>query len=162
MEASPAPSAEGCITIDLNESEGTHLNDPDGTGAYPPTSSNTGAGSISGITAPLAGYLVGLFVPAGGPSGPAPAALDFTTGAGTSFTNLAPLIDQTFFVGDGLTGDDTGTLQTFSVPTGATTLYLGISDAPGFNGYPGAYFDNKGTFKVSVQTTTDACPTEPQ
>jgi hypothetical protein len=91
--ANPCPTAEGCITIDHNESEHTHLNDPDGTGAYPPTSSNTGAGSISGITAPYAGYLVGLFVPDGGPSGPAPAALDFTTGAGTGYARASDRSD---------------------------------------------------------------------
>jgi hypothetical protein len=151
------PTVEGCITIDHKEPEGTHLNDPDGGGAYPPTSSNIGYKKISGITAPLAGYLVGVFVKEQGPVGPTPPALDFTTGAGTGFTNLAPLIDQTFFIGDGLTGDDTGTLQTFTVPHGAKTLYLGISDACGFNGAPGCYFDNEGTFEVTVKDGGTDC-----
>jgi hypothetical protein len=157
--AQPCPTVDRCITIDLKEQEGTHLNDPDGIGAYPPISSNTGYGSISGIKAPFAGYLVGVFVGKHGPKGPAPAALDFTTGAGTGFTTLAPALDQTFFIGDGLTGDDTGTLQTFTVPADAAALYLGISDASGFNGPPGAYFDNDGDFMVDVHTSKAACPT---
>jgi hypothetical protein len=151
-------SGEGCITIDYNEPEGTHYNDPDGVGAYPPTSSNTGRRSISGITAPYAGYLVGLFTPAGGPNGSPPPALNFTQGKGTAFEHLAPKLDQTFFVGDGLTGDGTGKTQRFSVPATAATLYLGISDASGFNGPPGAYFDNFGAFKVIVHASPDACP----
>jgi len=151
-------SGEGCITIDYNEPEGTHYNDPDGVGAYPPTSSNTGRRSISGMTAPFAGYLVGVFTPPGGPSGPPPAALDFTQGEGTAFKHLAPLLDQTFFVGDGLTGDGTGTTQKFAVPATAATLYLGISDAGGYNGPPGAYVDNFGAFKVIVHASPDSCP----
>jgi hypothetical protein len=72
---------------------------------------------------------------------------------------LAPALDQTFFVGDSLTGDDTGTQQTFSVPTGARALYLGISDACGWNGSPGCYFDNEGSFEATVKTSHEACPT---
>jgi hypothetical protein len=159
-KATLCPTVDRCITLDLNEHEGTHLNDPDGVGAYPASSSNTGYKSISGIKAPFAGYLVGVFVGKRGPKGPAPALLDFTTGTGTAFTTLAPVLDQTFFIGDGLTGDDTGTLQTFTVPDGAATLYLGISDAGGFNGPPGAYFDNEGDITVDVDTSRIACPTE--
>jgi hypothetical protein len=128
-------------------------------GAYPPTSSSTGYKSISGIKAPFAGYLVGVFVSKNGPKGPAPASLDFTTGTGTGFTTIAPELNQTFFIGDGLTGDDTGSLQTFTVPADAATLYLGISDADGFNGPPGAYGDNVGDFSVEVHTVRAACPT---
>jgi hypothetical protein len=154
------PAADGCITIDYDESEGTHLNDPDGVGAYPARSSNAGYKSVSGIIAPFAGYLVGVFVGKRGPSGPAPAPLDFTTGPGTGFTTLAPALDQVFFIGDGLTGDGTGTVQTFTVPTGAAALYFGLSDAGGFNGPPGAYFDNEGAFTVEVQSSMALCPTE--
>jgi hypothetical protein len=159
-QAATCPTADRCITLDLSEPEHTHLNDPDGVGAYPPTSSNTGYGSISGIKAPFAGYLVGVFVGKHGPKGPAPTALDFTTGAGTGFTTLAPALDQTFFIGDGLTGDDTGNRQTFTVPADAAALYLGISDAGGFNGPPGAYFDNKGKIKVEVHPSYAACPAQ--
>ena len=140
-------STEGCIV--LNNGTGNNNNDPDGVGAAPATSSNTGTSSISGMIAPGAGYLVGLFVPAGGPAGTAPAALDFTSsGLGTSFTSLSPQLDQVFFIGDGLTGDGTGTQQTFNIPTGAGQLWLGISDAGGYVGAPGAYGDNLGTYTV--------------
>jgi len=150
-------ASAGCITIDNNEPEGTHYNDPDGVGAYPSSSSNLGRRAISGIAAPYAGYLTGLFTPAGGPKGPAPAPLDFTKGKRTAFTLLAPALDQTFFVGDGRNGDGTGITQKFSVPATAATLYLGISDAPSFSGAPGAYLDNVGIFRIIVHARPKAC-----
>lgn len=152
-------SAEGCITINNST-----LNDPDGQMAATATSSNSGTSSISGIAdAPGAGYLVGLFVASGGPSGTAPAALDFTAaGIGTSFSSLSPLLDQTFFIGDGLTGDGTGTEQIFNVPTGAGTLYLGISDAGGYNGTPGAFGDNFGTYSVVYSQIGDPPSSAPE
>ena len=139
-------STEGCVSLN----GGSNSNDPDGAGAAVLSSSNSGAGSISGITSPSSGSLMGLFVAAGGPSGTAPAALNFTTGSGTSFTSLSPLLDQTFFIGDGLTGDGSGSTQTFYVPTGATALYLGVSDACGYNGAPDCYGDNLGSFGVTA------------
>jgi hypothetical protein len=138
------PSTE---TITLNS--GGNYNDPDGVGAAVSTSSNTGGDGISGITAPNAGYLVGVFENGTEPSAPGPAALDFTS-IGTDFTTLSPLLNQTFFIGDGLTGDGTGTIQQFIAPAGATELFLGISDAGGYNGSPGAYDDNSGTFSAVV------------
>jgi hypothetical protein len=160
-------STAGCIV--LNNGTGNNANDPDGVGAAPATSSNTGTSSISGMVAPGAGYLVGLFVPAGGPTGTAPTALDFTSaGLGTSFTSLSPQLDQVFFIGDGLTGEGTGTQQTFNVPAGAGQLWLGISDAGGYNGAPGAYGDNLGVYSVNFAfngsgsggvTVTETVPT---
>lgn len=151
-------SAAGCITIN----SGT-LNDPDGVGAATATSSNTGTGNISGIaSAPGTGFLVGVFVPAGGPSGPAPAALNFSTGSGTAFTSLSPLLDQTFFIGDGLTGDGSGTQQRFNIPTGAASLYLGISDAPDYNGSPGSYGDNCGSYTVNYNLTSSTASSTPE
>ena len=135
-------------TISLNIGSGSNFNDADGNNAAPGTSSNTGSGSISGMTAPGAGYLVGVFLAPGGPSGAAPASLDFTAVNGTAFTSLSPLLNQVFFIGDGLTGDGTGTSQQFIVPTGAGQLYLGISDACGYNGSPSCYGDNSGAYTV--------------
>ncbi len=147
---STCQSLEGCISIDYHT--GNVYNDADGGYAAAGTSSNTGANGIAGITAaPGDGYLVGVFVPAGGPSGATPAALNFTSDhdpGNTSFTSLSPALDQVFFIGDGLTGDDTGTLQDFIAPSGAGTLYLGISDACGYNGDPSCYDDNVGSFAV--------------
>ena len=54
-------------TIELNDGTGNNSNDADGVGAAVSQSSNTGSGSISGLTAPNAGYLLGVFIGAGGP-----------------------------------------------------------------------------------------------
>jgi hypothetical protein len=151
-------SATGTITLN-----GGTLNDADGIGGAVGTGStsfNSGYGSISGITAPDDGYLVGVFIAAGGPSGPMPTALDFSSG--TSFTSLSPALDQVFFIGDGLTGDGTGTTQTFYVPAGAGELYLGISDAPGYEGNPGSYGDNSGSFSVTVNAGGSTSPVVPE
>lgn len=146
-------------TVLLNNGSGNTSNDPDGFGAAVSQSSNTGAGSISGIIAPNAGYLLGVFIGAGGPSGSAPASLDFTSGGiGTSFTSLSPLLDQVFFIGDGLTGHGSGSVQIFNVPTGATQLYLGISDACGYNGSPSCYSDNLNSFTVTASGTPSTVP----
>lgn len=152
--SSTCASKEKCITLN----GGGNLNDPDGVGAAPTTSSNTGTATISGITAPDAGYLVGLFSVSKGPSGAAPAALDFTTGKTTHFTSLAPELDQTFFIGDGRTGDGKGMSQTFSVPAGAGKLWLGISDACGYNGAPGCFNDNSGRYRVVIVMHHGSCP----
>ena len=89
------------------------------------------ANSISLAHLP-AGALVGVFVAAGGPSGPTPAALDFSGGGiGTNFAGLSPALDQLFFIGDGLTGTGTGSTQQFLAPAGAATLYLAVSDSVG-------------------------------
>ncbi len=144
-------SSHGCII--LNHGSGDTPNDPDGSLAATTTSTNDGAGSISGIAAPGAGYLVGVFVPPGGPSGTAPAALDFTAGKMTHFRTLKPLLDQVFFIGDGRKGDGHGAAQTFSIPAGAGTLYFGISDACNYHGAPGCYGDNLGSFTLKAAVT---------
>jgi len=148
-------SPEGCITVN----DGRNYNDADGAYAQVKKSSNTGTASISGIAAPGAGYLVALFTD-GTPSGAAPPLLDFETAPKTKFLTLSPLIDQTFFVGDGRKLDGSGPHQTFVVPAGATALTFGISDTcDNFNGAPGCYFDNKGNFKLKVDVSTTACAT---
>ena len=63
--------------------------------------------------------LVGVFL--GDRSGRATRGGDASPGA----AELAPKLGETFFVGDGLTGTGTGTMQTFKIPKGATKLYLG-------------------------------------
>lgn len=136
----------GCIEI--NQGTGNNLNDPDGIGAASASSHNNGTSSLSGITAPNAGYLVGVFVAAGGPSGAAPTALDFTSG--TTFGSLSPVLDQVFFIGDGLTGDGSGSVQDFIAPSGAASLYLGLSDACNYNGPPGCFGDNVGSYSLTV------------
>lgn len=149
------------VTGSITLNSGGGYNDPDGvitSGGYSgPTISGASGytvanayGGISGITIPGGGALVGVFEPASAPVGAAPASLNFTV-IGSNFTTLSPLLYQTFYIGDGLTGDGSGAVQQFIVPTGATRLFLGISDAPGFDGSPGAYGDNSGTFTASFQ-----------
>jgi hypothetical protein len=129
-----------------------NYNDADGIGSV--SGENVaGAAGLSGITSPTAGFLTGAFV--SNTLGATPASLDFTGVGGTSFTSLSPALQQAFFIGDGLTGDATGTTQVFYVPTGATKLYLGLADACGYNGGPSCYGDNLGSFTV---TSTGVSP----
>jgi hypothetical protein len=131
-------------TVTVNNSD---FNDADGVGAASASSLSSGGNGISGLTAQNAGYLVGAFV--GSTLSPtAPSPLDFT--GGTTFTTLSPQLQQSFFIGDGLTGDGSGATQVFNVPSGATTLYLGFSDACGYFGAPGCFNDNLGSFAVTT------------
>jgi hypothetical protein len=112
----------------------------------------TSLGSISGVIDDVGDSqmsLVGVFT-ADTISGPAPVRQNYT-GSVKNQASYTPLLNQTFFIGDGLTGTyvgdaatghGSGVPQLFYVPTGATRLYLGFADAPTFNGSPGSYMDN--------------------
>jgi hypothetical protein len=145
------PSISGNIAI-----EGGESNNANGDGSPFATTNITCAKGISGITAPQAGFLVGVFTSDDKPTNPAPPTLDFTTGNGTNFTTLAPALNQTFFIGAGQTSN--GTLQQFTVPAGATHLYLGIADADSAQGAPGFYDDNSGYFTVTANISTPSIP----
>ncbi len=147
-------SSEGCISLDSD----LNYNDPSGTGGNDDKTANLGMGSISGLTAPGEGYLVGVFT-LNTVSGEPPPALEFKKRRPNS---LSPLLNQSFFVGDGRVKDGLGPRVNFTVPAGATNLYLGISDSC-FYGYknrnvPGCYYDNSGAFKVHVTTSAEICP----
>ncbi len=138
-----------CITVN----GGGNYNDADGVGSA--SSLNMQADqSISGIQAPVAAFVAGVFE-SGPPSGPAPATLDFNT-IGTNFSSLSPLLQQVFYIGDGLTGDGSGDVQLFFVPSGAKFLYVGIPDACGYNGSPSCYGDNSGDFVISYAISTQS------
>jgi hypothetical protein len=47
-----------------------------------------------------------------------------------------------------------GSADTVTVPAGATSLYLGLADALGFQNPPGYYNDNTGQFTVTYSATT--------
>ena len=103
-------------------------------------------GDISGMKAPGVMFLAGVFL-GGTIPGAAPPDLDFTA-LGTSFSELSPEVGQTFFIGDGLTGRGSGSMQHFFVPTSATMLYLGFVDGNGgtpFAGPNSHYSDNFGS-----------------
>ena len=120
---------------------------PEATSFAPKPLSIPAVGSISGISsADGGGYLIGVFLADTVPTGP-PATLDFT--GNRDFASLSPALAQTFFIGDGRTA--TGRPQRFHPPTGATRLYFGVGDAWSFQGPPGFYADNSGSFKVAVR-----------
>jgi hypothetical protein len=101
------------------------------------------ANNLSGLAGP-SDALVGVFIGSGVPTGSTPAALDFSTMASQSAGTISPLLQQVFFIGDGLTGTGTGSTQLFTIPSGATRLFLGSSDTAGSN------FNNSGFFTVNV------------
>jgi len=131
---------------------GSPYNGPDGGGDATGTTDITSYGGISGIVhGARTMFLVGVFLDASEPMDPAPARLDFTSADG--FTDLYPLLSQTFFVGDGLTGTGSGTVQRFHVPTGATRFYLGFADSYLFGnptGPPGQYDNNTGSLTANM------------
>ena len=101
---------------------------------------------IAGLTGP-AGSLIGVFLGSGQPSlSTPPASLDFSASSSLDATTYSPLLQQPFFMGDGLTS--LGATQNFIVPTGATRLYLGVLDSYG-------YTDNSGTYSVSAVTVPE-------
>lgn len=115
----------------------------------------SGVVSLAGISAyegPQAS-LVGLFLDDQPPTGSAPNALKYQgeeATAALSDASYSPALGQLFFIGDGLTGVETGDPQTFVAPAGATRLYLGFADGYDFAGAPGCYGDNSGAFMVKV------------
>ncbi|MGH3026138.1 MAG: hypothetical protein ACRDLR_06805, partial [Gaiellaceae bacterium] len=85
-------------------------------------------------------FLAGVFLGRAAPAAPAPARLSQPNAS--SAARLSPRLRQVFPIGDGHT--NSGTVQRFVVPAGATRLYLGYTDADGFHGPPGFYDDNTG------------------
>ena len=128
-------------------------NGPDG-GCLPTGTNILSTGGISGIVDDFEDavwddnmWLVGVFLTAAEPT-VAPPRLDFSsTALGHDFATLAPAIGQTFFIGDGKTA--ASLTQQFTVPTGATRLFLGLADAYGFADEPGTYYDNSGSFSAT-------------
>jgi hypothetical protein len=98
----------------------------------------------------LAGYrhatrmraLGAVFLGPSEPADPAPAQLAFPDG---EFTALAPGLQQMFFIGDGHTTG--GTVQQFTVPAGATRLFIGLTDLCTVT-TPGCFDDNSGSYSL--------------
>ncbi|HET6966383.1 MAG TPA: Ig-like domain-containing protein [Acidimicrobiales bacterium] len=112
------------------------------------------AGAYNGLSGIYDGsraqFITGVFLGASGPPAVAPPRLDFTDGSGLghSFASLSPQLGQMFFIGDGLTGTGTGSVQQFFAPAGAAELYLGYTDVPD------AYNDNQGAVSATVHVAT--------
>lgn len=104
-------------------------------------------------------FLAGVFLTDAAPSGTAPASLDFSsTALGRSFSVLAPELQQTFYIGDGLTGTGSGSVQSFLVPDGATRLFLGFVDGSYFVGGPDYYDNNVGSFSATFAIIPEIDP----
>jgi len=109
-------------------------------------------GGISGINSASRGrFLAGVFLDDSVPADPAPAVLVFSN---YSFASISPVLRQTFYIGDGQTGTDSGAAQVFLPPAGATRLFLGLFDS--ISTLPGWYDDNSGSFTINVNIAT--CP----
>ncbi len=114
-----------------------------GSGSY--LSSMDGLSGYKGQQGALTGVFLDDSIPG---SGPPPVILDFSIrGIGTDFDMLSPMLNQIFFVGDGI---NSGGFQDFVAPLGATRLFLGIPDGFGFIGAPGAYDDNDGSYRIRI------------
>jgi hypothetical protein len=141
--------------------------DPNGGDGGLSASGTTDITSYGGISGIIDGnhtlFLVGAFVGPSEPVDPAPPRLDFT--GAENFAALSPLLNQTFFIGDGWTGTGTGTIQQFFAPTGATRLYFGFADSFDFgnpSNPPGNYNDNLGELQVTFDLrSADATVPEP-
>jgi hypothetical protein len=136
-------------------------NGPDGT-CFPGVNTTvTSYGGLSGIDVYQANmFLVGVFLDNSAPSGPGPSVLEYNYGTPGGLTtgdaSFSPLLDQVFFIGDGLTGTGTGQEQIFNVPTDADRLYLGFADS--FDSVPSYYADNVGSLTATFAITTTATP----
>lgn len=113
---------------------------PDGASTNNVYSYTTNTENLSAIIAPW-GSLVGVFVDSA--ASPVPPALDYWTNPNSrNFATQSPLLQQTFFIGDGTS--NTLLFQETVVPMGATCLYLGVADSER------NWSDNTGSFTVDV------------
>jgi hypothetical protein len=91
-------------------------------------------------------FLAGVFLSNNPDAANIPQRMD-ASNANSSDT-IKPLLQQTFYIGNGLT--DKKTAQHFVIPKGATKLYLGFADGMSFHGTPGAYSDNKDSVVTNI------------
>jgi hypothetical protein len=132
---------------------------PDGAGGGMNVSGANGLSGLSGNThIPLVGVFTTDVDPFGGL---APAALSFDANSPLS---LSPLLNQVFYIGDGLSGylNAGGSSLSFIAPNTATRLYLGAIDAFSFGGQTGYYNDNNGSFSVNITLTNRAVTAVPE
>lgn len=101
---------------------------------------------ISGYRGYLGG-LVGLFTADSLNANTTPPTLDFLGNGLRQLQTVRPLLQQVFFIGTGMTSG--GEEKSFTVPSGATRLYLGIS---------GITAESNGEFYVTVSPDVSAAP----
>ena len=90
-------------------------------------------------------------VTTGIPNSPAPAKVNVTNQKNA--LSVFPILNQPFYLGDGLKGRGTGQTKSVYIPDSATSLYFGFVDGSGFQGAAGAYGDNVGTLSVTYSIT---------
>jgi hypothetical protein len=128
---------------------------PGGWGYISHTPNQSPKNGISDYALPM-GCLLGVFLTDAQPNTlPGPTELNFDLSnpdcnvpGGIAYVSLSPQLQQTFFIGDGLTGDGSGIQQTIYAPAGATRFFLGASDEYGWAG-------NYGSFDVTVNSTPE-------
>jgi hypothetical protein len=103
-------------------------------------------------------FMVGVFLDANEPTDPAPDRMIFTSP--NDIATFSPLLNQVFFIGDGLMTDGT-TAQLFNVPAGAGRLYLGFADGFYFAGNPDTYDDNIGALSAAFEISGGEATPEP-
>ncbi len=122
----------------------------------------TGANGLSNAIGNSQLALLGVFTTDTDPFGAAaPAALNWDA---SNPGSLAPMLNQVFYIGDGLGGylNGGGSVLDFLAPSGATRLYLGVADAWAFVGLTGYYHDNPGLYEVNVRLDAGAGPAVPE
>jgi hypothetical protein len=111
----------------------------------------TGANGLSDAMGNTQLPLLGVYTTDADPfGGAAPPALNWDAANPLS---MSPLLNQVFYIGDGLGGymNGAGSILDFLAPASATRLYLGVADAWAFNGLTGYYNDNPGQYDVNVR-----------
>jgi hypothetical protein len=101
--------------------------------------------------------LIGVFLPSAVTAvSEGPASLNYAGNPGLeTLASYYPALNQIFFIGDGLTGTGTGSVQAFRAPAGAATLYIAVADSYGSS------TGNDGSFTVTYTDTAGPVP-EPQ
>ena len=172
----PATSANDAIEFDFTAGSGNIFTFSHATGSVsccsdapniPPDGGGAGMsiGGANGLSSLIGNHnipLVGVFTTNTDPNGnPAPATLTFD---GNNPTSLSPLIAQVFYIGDGKAGylNSLGATLTFTAPSLATRLYIGVIDAFGFQAQTGYYNDNNGQFNVDVTLASRASTGVPE
>ena len=140
------PSGAGrVITLDIagTVSYGAAIpsNGPDGITA--PVCTIPPFNSLSGMTTGSIRCVTGVMLGDAAPAGTAPPSLNFPD---ANFATLAPVLQQTFFIGDGRQGlgAPAAPQHVFTIPDTATRLFLGFMDSDNCGGPPAAYGDNSG------------------
>lgn len=148
------------VTGKVNCASDSGLHGADGGCCHTHVVGSTDSGSFRGLSGLRHGdyglFLIGVFLDDDDPAteGPPPQTLDVT--GHEDFADIRPALRQLFFVGDGMTGTGTGTIQRFHVPSGATRLALGVSDHAACDPSRGFYEDNSGSFAFEGEIAVDA------